>query len=465
MANFTQSIREILQMNKHPLESLSKITDIEAIALRTLFDGQAIDEVIKTEYKERLVTGFTLHFMNDEIGYETLPLWKLALEEKLYNNGSYINKIFDNLDKEVFADYKVSNLRDQGDENRDKLSTMSGQDDRNVLSSGTDDKDITYGKLTTDSKVDNRTLGGFVDVTKMGSEYRKRDGSDDLEMKGSEFQKHSGDDITIDNGVQDTIGSVGSTSRSNAIQIQSDTPMGSLQNLRSNTTAPKIYTTVRHQYNPEVDPETGSSEGFDFYAYTQAEDNTSGSGYELTPTFNYMSGAAESGQSDSSTENTSQKVINSGGNKLTHGLGISTRYGVKDDVTTPTADDKRKNITTYNNGETVTYGKGVVYDEETDEWSVDEDPRIDKTEDHRTDDLVSTGSTGTSGTDQTRGTTSNTVNDVVDRTQSGSENDTAHHDNTVDKTDYSMNLEMLYKSMPLLNKVWEIFDDLFMLIY
>lgn len=463
MANFTQSIREILQMNKHPLESLSKITDIEAIALRTLFDGEAID-VISDEYKERLVIGFTLHFMNDEIGYETLPLWKLALEEKLYNNGSYINKIFDNLDKEVFADYKVSNLRDQGDENRDKLSTMSGQDDRNVLSSGTDDKDVTYGKLTTDSKVDNRTLGGNIDVTKMGSEYRKRDGSDDLEMKGSEYQKHGGSDVTLDNGVQDTISSVGSTSRSNAIQIQSDTPMGSLQNLRSNTTAPATYTESRHRYNPETDPETGQSEGFDFYAYTQAPDNSSGSGYELTPTFNYMSGAAESGQSDSSTENSSQKVINSGGNTVRHGMSISTEYGTKDGESHTDA-DKRKNITNYNNGETTTYGKGVVYDEESGEWSVNADPRIDRTEDHRTDNLVSTGSTGTSGTDTTHGTNSNTVNDVVDRTQSGSENDTAHHDNTVDKTDYSMNLEMLYKSMPLLNKVWEIFDDLFMLIY
>lgn len=463
MANFTQSIREILQMNKHPLESLSKITDIEAIALRTLFDGEAIN-VIDEQYKERLVTGFTLHFMNDEIGYETLPLWKLALEEKLYNNGSYINKIFDNLDKEVFADYKVSNLRDQGDENRDKLSTMSGQDDRNVLSSGTDDKDITYGKLTTDSKVDNRTLGGSVDVTKMGSEYRKRDGSDDLEMKGSEYQKHGGSDVTLDNGVQDTINSSASATRSNAIQIQSDTPMGSLQNLRSNTQGPMAYNQDTVHYNPEVDPETGESEGFDFVAYTPSERNANGSGYELTPTFNYMSGAVESGQSDSTTDNSSQKVINSGGNTVNHGMSISTQYGVKDE-STPTEADKRKNITTYNNGETVTYGKGVVYDEESEEWSVNEDPRIDRTEDHRTDDLVSTGSTGTSGTDTTHGTNSNTVNDVVDRTQSGSENNTAHHDNTVDKTDYSMNLEMLYKSMPLLNKVWEIFDDLFMLIY
>ena len=461
MANFTQSIREILQMNKHPLESLSKITDIEAIALRTLFDGEAIDEAIKTEYKERLVTGFTLHFMNDEIGYETLPLWKLALEEKLYNNGSYINQIFDNLDKEVFADYKVSNLRDQGDENRDKLSTMSGQDDRNVLSSGTDDKDITYGKLTTDSKVDNRTLGGSIDVTKMGSEYRKRDGNDDLEMKGAEYQKHGGQDSTTDNGVQDTINSSASTNRSNAIQVQSDTPMGSLQNLRTPGGEPGTYSSEMVPYDPD------SEQGFDFRAYNPdvpTGQNLNGSGYEAAQTYNYMSGAVESGQSDVSVDNSSQKVINSGGNTVTHGLSIATEYGTKDG-SHYTDNDKRKNITNYNNGETVTYGKGLIYDEETGEWDVGEDDRIDRTEDHRTDDLVSTGSTGTSGTDTTRGTTSNTVSDVVDRTQSGSQNDTAHHDNTVDKTDYSMNLEMLYKSMPLLNKVWEIFDDLFMLIY
>ena len=461
MANYTQSIREILQMNKRPEESLSDIYDIEAIALRTLFDGHAIDDVIDTEYKERLVTGFTLHFLNDELGYETLPLWKLALEEKLYNNGSYINKIFANLDKEVFADYKVSNTHDQGDENRDKLSTSSGQDDRNVSSSGTDDKDITYGKITTDSKVDNRTLGGNIDVTKMGSEYRKRDGNDDLEMKGSEYQKHGGTDTTTDNGVQDTINSSASTNRSNAIQIQSDTPMGSLQNLRTPGGAPGTYSDEMISYDPD------SEQGFDFRAYSPDVDenqNDNGAAYETAQTYNYMSGAVESGQSDAATENSSQKVINGGSNSVQHGMSIATEYGTKDGVHY-TDSDKRKNINNYNSGETTTYGKGLIYDEELGEWTVGEDSRIDRTEDHRTDELVSTGSTGTSGTDQTRGTTSNTVSDVVDRTQSGSENDTAHHDNTVDKTDYSLNWEMLYKSMPLLNKVWEIFDDLFMIIF
>ena len=77
MANYTQSIREILQMNKQPGENITDIAVITSIANRTIFDGTMVN-VIDEKYRNTFITGFTLHFFNDELGLETLPLWKIA---------------------------------------------------------------------------------------------------------------------------------------------------------------------------------------------------------------------------------------------------------------------------------------------------------------------------------------------------------------------------------------------------
>ena len=82
MANYTQSIREILQFNKTAQESLTNVSDVYAIANRSIFAIDGINAISST-YRQQLITGFALHFMNDEIGYETLPLWQIALNDKL----------------------------------------------------------------------------------------------------------------------------------------------------------------------------------------------------------------------------------------------------------------------------------------------------------------------------------------------------------------------------------------------
>ena len=77
----------------------------------------------------------------------------------------------------------------------------------------------------------------------------------------------------------------------------------------------------------------------------------------------------------------------------------------------------------------------------------------------KTDNTETTGSDSKTGTVTVAGTVTDT------QTRNTTDTDTGTHSEDLDETDYTLNWEMLYRSMPLLNKVWEIFDDLFMLIF
>ena len=133
MAQYTQSIREILQAAKTDQEDLRSVTDVYNISMRTLFANAPLS-VISNEYVQQFVTGFTLHFFNDELGLETLPLWQIALNEKLYNSGSYINLIFKNLDKQVFSEYHV----EDNENTTDMIASVSEE----VNATNNDTKDI-----------------------------------------------------------------------------------------------------------------------------------------------------------------------------------------------------------------------------------------------------------------------------------------------------------------------------------
>ncbi len=442
MANFTQSIREILQQNKLPNESLTDVSDVYDIALRTLF-ADAPMSVISNEYKEQFITGFTLHFMNDELSYETLPLWKIALNEKIYNSATYINKIFTNLDKEIFADYRVKNVVDSGTTTGLKNLDGSVSTDRDVAVSEASNETTTFDETMTDDRDDTRTIDRDVNQEKKGSEYFTRGGHDDSEKKGAEVQLNSGTDTTTDSGVQDNISSNKSANYTNAIQINSDTPMGSLQNLRTPGGAVAATTDTSVHYD----------EGEDLTEYQ--EGGSRGFNYEEGQTYQYMSGAAESGQTVQNVENGNDKSINSSTSATEHGLQVATKYG-----TDGTNVDRRIDTTEYASNESTTYG----YKLDSNGTPV-ADKREDVTAEDVTDTLASDITRTKTGSDTVAKTASTTTDDVTRQTTANEESTSGSHENTTDQIDHSLNWEMLYKSMPLLNKVWEIFDDLFMIIF
>lgn len=434
MAEYTESIREIMQENMTPQQHLTNINDVNTIAKACIFDESPVD-LINDVHRDRFITGFALHFMDDEIGWDNRSRWKIALNEKLVTSYDYINKIFDNLDKQIFANYNVKEVESEGTADSNKDITGS----QNTVNNGTDESVRTYSENNGEDRKDTMSKDGKTTLTKKGSEYNSRGGYDDLEKMGAESQINSGSDITYDDGVQDAISSKESGNYINAIQINADTPMGSVKNLRS-PGGPTSETASQSE---------SFEEGRDMDIYQ--EGGNRGYNYEANQVYNYMSSASESGQTTQNVENGNDKSINHNQSTTEHGLEVATVYGKDSKYAKPRIDRND-----YHSNESTTYGYKVEAS-----GAVNADPRIDETEEKSNDTLESKIDRDKTGNDEITRNTSNTV----DSSNTGNEKSNASHEDSTHEVDYSLNWEMLYKSMPLLNKVWEIFDDLFMIIF
>lgn len=447
MADYTQSIREILQFNKQSSESLEDVADVYAISNRCLFDHAPIN-VIDSDYRQQFITGFTLHFMNEEIGYETLPLWKIALNEKIYNSASYINKIFENLDKEIFADYSVKNTQSAGQHSITKLGTGTVQNVRDDNTVTTSEEDATHAE-TVENTVSGTVAGtgtvsnaktGKDTTNKTGTDTHAKTGSDELAQTGTDAKAktgydtaaHTGTDETAHTGTQsvdstneqDTTNTGTTANDHNVITVQSDTPMGSLSNLRT---------------------PGGDAKG-------------TGVTYANGQTYNYMSAAQEVDESNVQTDNTTQHVEGTEGSTTTYDDTVTETKDLEDRTDYNSTETETRNLT-----DTTTYGsidtETLNLKDEVNYASTDTETRNTLDTTSKSDDTQTTGTDAKTGTVTVDGT----VTDMQTRNLSDTDNGT--NSETGNETDYSLNWEMLYRSMPLLNKVWEVFDDLFMLIF
>ena len=206
MANFTQSVREIIQQNASG-QDLSTIDGIYEVGAPIFFGSEM--NVISNEFRERFEKGFLLKFFNDELGYETFSLWRIAFQEKIFNNADYINLIYDTLDKQIFADYKVrkknaeetsklitdvrgesTNTTDGSVTNTNSGITNESNSNTNVLGEQTKDSsaNTVEGKGTiTDSKSGTETLNGTGAVvdSRTGSDRNNTTGTDTLTKEGN----------------------------------------------------------------------------------------------------------------------------------------------------------------------------------------------------------------------------------------------------------------------------------------
>ena len=489
MANYTQSVREILQYYKQPGEDLTNVSDVYAIANRTLFQGVPVS-MIGSDYVQPFVTGFTLHFMNEELGYETLPLWKIALNEKIFNNASYINLIFENLDKQIFADYNVKNANKTGSIDTTKETSGTVGVERDVTEGGSQTDAGTYSETVnkdvsdvyTDDTTATTTMHGSelhnTDGTealkKEGSEVRNRTGEDTLEKSGSELRADTGSDTTTETTDQYNNRSSGTQTYMNGIRVTSDTPMGQLSNLRTpggavgdvEVVAPRSHTA---DYDPYVD------------VYGMPSSPKAGYDYEDSQTYKYMSAAAEEGTTQNQVENGNDSSASRNHTSVSHGLETVTTFGKSDTADDPRIDTttygsveetafgvnaqgqtaERKDTTTYGKSENVRYG---LYDDGVTQGGV-ADSRYDETVTDKDTERTLTDDTATTGSKSDTTTFGKTMSD--DSTQTTAMNEVTGTD-TVDsehETNYNINWEMIYRSTSWLNKVWEIFDDLFMQIF
>ena len=235
MSKYTQTISSILRENARPGEDVNDLHDIGDIAKRCLFDGYGI-QAVPSDYRDRLITGFSLHFFNDEIGMETLPLFKMGLSDKLYNNGDYIGQVYAALDKQLFSDYKtrattghntsVINMSEGVDKAGSITNAKSGSDSTRHTGTASDTKtgtDTTENTGTSASvKSGNDTVKntGTVGNLHTGQNRDDHENTDTLTKSGSEvtsgnasgISSKSGSDSVVSGGTETSNKTSGSTS-------------------------------------------------------------------------------------------------------------------------------------------------------------------------------------------------------------------------------------------------------------
>lgn len=426
MSRYTQTIKSILMENKQAGESINSITDICTIANRCLFDTAPMN-VISSTYRDRLVTGFALHFFNEEIGLEVLPLFKMGISDKIYNNAEYINSIFAHLDKQILSDYATRVVNTEDHDTITDEGTISNTGTSENVKGGSD----TLKRTGSESNVHSGNIvhadDGYNEVVKSGTETHTYNNVTDVtENEGSDTvinDEHYTDTVINDEHYSDTVHDEGRDDH-NEGTYGLDTPQDQITNLRS-----------------------AAGGG----AYNYDTDGNAGINASSNSTMKYMSSASIS---DSTNKNEKdQTTWHADGGPNGEPSQIITKHDDGGDLGAPSQVETqygRETTNTRSGSETDSYtnrsDRTNFNSTHTDTFNNETNTRTlnnlqDKTEydstDTRTDDLLQTKDleTNKDSTGETNEVNTNT------------------------------NLEMIYRSMPLLNKVWELFDDLFMMIY
>lgn len=395
MSRYTQTIKSIIMQNKQAGEDVQSITDLYTIANRCLFDTAPMN-VISSEYRQRLITGFTLHFFNEEIGLETLTLFKIGLTDKIYNNAEYINAIFEHLDKQIFADYSTKVVEGSTHDEIADTGTIENTGTVTDAKSGNDTVKHTGTEANAHTGNVTHTDEGYEENTKSGTETHTYNNVKDASVD-------SGSDTVVnDEHYADTVENDGSN-KSNTGSYSLDTPQNNIGNLRSKNGA---------AYNAE-------GKGIAAIA-----DGTS---------MSYMSAAS---LGDGTTvEHSEQTTRHDDGGLYGEDSTVTTEYGRHNDRTR--TGSETDSFTNRKDRHDVDMSHVDTYAETN----------------TRTPNLQDKTEYGSSSTRTDNLTMEKDLSTVKDGTNDSTE------------TSNNLNLEMIYRSMPLLNKVWEIFDDLFMSIY
>lgn len=186
MARYTEYVYEILQKAALEDEDISNITDMTAVSERTLFKNAPLN-VLSDLARSNFVTQFTLHYFKDELGLETLTLWRMALAEKLYNNSDYINAIYENLARQAYSEYESSGRVSNGTRTSvGKASDLGHREGTNLQT----EKEINERNLQT------ANTGTKKDVS-ISNERQVNDLSDVVRDTGTDTTAKTGSDRTV----------------------------------------------------------------------------------------------------------------------------------------------------------------------------------------------------------------------------------------------------------------------------
>lgn len=486
MAQFTTELSTILRLTADRLQQqgvspsdidLSTITGVKNVAKASFFtkdksiNGDYREEMmkLKEDYRDLFATMFPLHYFSDEIGQETVTLFKFHLMATIFNNANYINTLFDNLDKNALRQYKVSKTdstkatatynEDESTENRSietdhtgsrtKLMSDEATDSDSGTEARTDAKTGTVTTGTNETASSTLTLGeqdtksNFGTVTKAGTDTDVLSGRD---SKSSSFSD-SGSASSLetrnlhnkqkgqytDTEATTNTESNNSSAKFNGSNVFADTPQGAISNLRT----------------PDVDlTGTGIS------AIQGSE-------------FNYMTNATLSDNTQvnagGSTANANTTRIHNGGtydqtNEGTVNISSSDRKsGTSSESGTENKTDTRTlNITDTTNLTETSSKSGSNTTADTKQGTV--------TETHNTENAidVTTSKTfsheGEGSESETLALKDATTDDSSkSATSKGASNEVANGNGE----EYEYSIEFLLEAEKITDKLWKIFDPLF----
>lgn len=455
MSRYTQSVKSIIMENMQPGESISNINDILACAKRCIFDVQNLSSALG-DNTDRFELGFVLHYFNDEIGLETPFLWKMGIVEKVYNNNEYINNIYEMLENQILADYNTRVVDGATHDSIVDAGTIANTG--TVENAKTGDDTVKNTGTTANAKTGTETGAhtGTDTQVKSGDDTLKRTGQSSDAHTGTNTSRNLGDEVLTKagsetNGHSSTASSVtdgttvvtggekysestsdSSTDKNNMGQFHLDTPQDNIMNLRETKTTPAAA------YDSTGKGITAASES----------------------AMNYMSDAT---LQDSTS-------VKSGSSTVSHDASLSRTQ--TDDDTTVTDTSNGTDTLSFTN-RTDTKDVDMTRTDTFNESNTKTDNLQDKTEYNSTTQATknltdtTTFNTNDTRTDNLQSKTEyNSENTTTNNLLTSKENETTKDStNDVTETSRNLNLEMVYRSMPLLNKVWEIFDELFMMLY
>ncbi|MBQ1294965.1 MAG: hypothetical protein IIY21_13060 [Clostridiales bacterium] len=209
MARYTSTVFEILQTAAQPGEQISNLSDMTAISARSLFLNAPLN-VLSENARSNFITQFTLHYMRDEIGMETLPLWRLALAEKLYNNAAYINAVYENLYRQAYTEYEQKLNQSNGTRTRVGTATDVRTDDITTENNQTN--------ISNSSGTRNNT--GTQSTDGINTNVQTNDLTDTTRQTGTDTTAKIGTETGTDTGTQQNANDLTDTQNYNSTDTQ-----------------------------------------------------------------------------------------------------------------------------------------------------------------------------------------------------------------------------------------------------
>lgn len=197
MANFTIQLAEYLQEHMNENQHITDLDDILAVSKECLFGGAPLQalNVLSDDYKDIFIQSFTMHFLYEEIGLETMPAWQLALASKIIDNIDFIELTFENLQNQVYSEYEVRRVES---ERTDKGTISTEGEAHNVSHAEGNSEDEFVGK----EKQNNSRYYSAVDAQgnpttpKIKSVHIDADGDDPIKEYSQSVRSGS---VNVDN--------------------------------------------------------------------------------------------------------------------------------------------------------------------------------------------------------------------------------------------------------------------------